>query len=125
ARLRKELFDGGKAKVDASKDPLIAFAKSFDPEARAARKRIEDEVEGPVKKNGEMLGKAYFAVFGTGTYPDATFTLRINYGKIAGWKEGDKEIPALTNFAGAFERHTGREPFALPKSWLDAKPKLT
>ena len=26
--------------------------------------------------------------------------------------------------AGAFERHTGADPYALPKSWLAAKPKL-
>jgi V8-like Glu-specific endopeptidase len=125
-KYRKELFEGGKAKIDAAiaKDPMLAFAKSFDAEARAARKRIEDEIEGPVKKNGELLAKAYFAVFGTDTYPDATFTLRINYGKIAGWKEGDHEVPALTTIAGAFERNTGRPPFDLPKSWLDAKSKL-
>jgi V8-like Glu-specific endopeptidase len=124
-KLRKDLFEGGKAKIDASKDPMLAFVKSFDAEARVARKRIEDEVEGAVKKNGELLAKAYFAVFGQGTYPDATFTLRLSYGKLAGWKEGDREVPALTTFAGAYERHTGADPFALPKSWLDAKSKVT
>src|SRR4029077_13131707 len=30
----------------------------------------------------------------------------------------------LTTLAGAFDRATGRDPFALPKSWLDAKPRL-
>jgi V8-like Glu-specific endopeptidase len=123
-KVRRELFDGGKAKIEASKDPMIVFARSFDAEARAARKRIEDEVEGAAKKNGELLAKAYFAIYGQGTYPDATFTLRLSYGKLAGWKEGDKEIPALTNFAGAYERHTGADPFALPKTWLDAKAKV-
>ena len=33
-------------------------------------------------------------------------------------------MPPFTTLGGAFERHTGREPFALPKSWLDAKPRL-
>ncbi len=124
-KFRKAMFEGGNEKIAAAKDPMLVFVKSFDAEARAARKRIEDEVDGPVKKNGELLAKALFAVFGTGTYPDATFTLRINYGKIAGWREGDKEVPSITTFAGAFDRATGREPFALPKTWLDAKPKLT
>jgi V8-like Glu-specific endopeptidase len=125
-KYRQSLFDGGKEKIEAAiaTDPMLAFAKAIDADARAARKRIEDEVEGVVKKNGELLAKAYFAVVGTDTYPDATFTLRINYGKIAGWKEGDKEIAPITTFAGAFERNTGREPFDLPKSWIDAKPKL-
>ncbi len=33
-------------------------------------------------------------------------------------------MPAFTTLGGAFARDTGREPFALPKSWLDAKPRL-
>jgi hypothetical protein len=33
-------------------------------------------------------------------------------------------VAPFTTFGGAFERHTGAEPFALPKSWLDAKPRL-
>ncbi|MBS1150739.1 MAG: hypothetical protein H6Q89_2437, partial [Myxococcaceae bacterium] len=76
-KLRTELFaDGkGKEKVDASKDPLILLAKAIDPAARAERKKWEDEIEGPQKKQGEQLAKAYFAVYGTSTYPDATSTL--------------------------------------------------
>ncbi|MBS1153434.1 MAG: hypothetical protein H6Q89_5132, partial [Myxococcaceae bacterium] len=30
----------------------------------------------------------------------------------------------LTTIGGAFERATGSAPFALPKSWLEARPKL-
>ncbi len=123
-KLRKDLFEGGAAKITASKDPMLEFVRAFDAEARAARKRMEDEVDGPVKKNGELLAKAYFAVYGQNTYPDATFTLRLSYGQVKGWKEGDREIPALTTIAGAFDRHTGADPFALPKSWLDSKAKL-
>jgi len=123
-KLRKALFEGGAAKISASKDAMLEFVRSFDAEARAARKRIEDEVDGPVKKNGELVAKAYFAVYGQNTYPDATFTLRLSYGQVKGWKEGDREIAPLTTIGGAFDRHTGAEPFALPKSWLDSKAKL-
>ena len=31
----------------------------------------------------------------------------------------------FTTIAGAFARHTGAEPFALPKTWLTAKARLT
>ncbi len=125
-KFRQDLFaDGkGKAKVDASKDPMIALARSIDPEAREVRKKVEDEVDGPLKKNGELLAKARFAVYGTSTYPDATFTLRLSYGAVKGWKENGEEVKPFTTFAGAFERATGADPFALPKSWLDAKSKL-
>ncbi len=123
--LRKELFDGGKAKIDASKDPMIEFARALDPDARAIRKRFETEVEGPLKKQQELLARARFAVYGDTTYPDATFTLRLSYGSVKGWSEDGKEVKPMTAMAGAFTRHTGAEPFALPASWLKAKDKLS
>ena len=49
---RKALFDGGKAAVDASTDPLIALMRSVDADARAVRKDFEDNVEAIEKKNG-------------------------------------------------------------------------
>jgi hypothetical protein len=72
----------------------------------------------------EKLAKARFAVYGTSIYPDATFTLRLSYGSVKGWMENGKTVPPFTILGGAFERATGRDPFALPQSWLEAKPKL-
>jgi V8-like Glu-specific endopeptidase len=123
-KARKTLFDGGKAAVDASKDPMIDLARRVDPDARAIRKKYEDDVESVVKKNSELIAKAQFEVYGTSVYPDATFTPRLSFGKVVGWQEEGKPVEPLTTLRGAFERHTGKEPFALPKSWLDAKEKL-
>jgi hypothetical protein len=122
--VRKQLWEGGKAAVDASQDPMIVFARSIDPDSRAVRKMYEDEIESVVKKGSETIAQARFALEGTSTYPDATFTLRLSFGTVKGWTEGKKVIPAFTTFGGAFERHTGRDPFALPASWLEAKPRL-
>ena len=122
--VRKQLWEGGKAAVDASQDPMIAFARAVDPDSRAVRKMYEDEIESVVKKGSEAIAQARLAVEGTSGYPDATFTLRLTYGTVKGWTEGKKVVPAFTDLAGAFARHTGREPFALPKSWLEAKPRL-
>jgi hypothetical protein len=121
---RQKLFDGGKAAIDASKDPMIALARAYDADARAIRKKYEDEIDGPVRKIGEVLAKARVAVRGAGEAPDATFTLRLNYGTVKGWSLGDKTVTPVTTLAGAFARHNGSEPFALPKSWLDAQKKL-
>ncbi len=121
---RKELFDGGKAKIEASKDPMIELARSFDPEARAIRKKYEEEVDGPMKKQQELLAKARFAVYGDAIYPDATFTLRLSYGAVKGYEENGAQVKPFTTIAGAFDRHTGADPFALPKTWLSAKAKL-
>ena len=121
---RKQLFDGGKAAIAASTDPMIELARAIDPDARAIRKKVETEVDGPLKRQQELLAKARFAVYGDSTYPDATFTLRLSYGTVKGWVEGGKPVAPFTTLAGAFERHTGADPFALPDSWLKAKSRL-
>lgn len=123
-RAREKLLAQGKAAIQSSKDPLIQLARSIEPAARAARKRMENEVDGPLTKNGELLAKASFVIYGDTLYPDATFTLRLSYGTVKGWLRDGKPIEPFTQFAGAYERATGREPFVLPKSWLDAKGKL-
>jgi hypothetical protein len=43
---------------------------------------------------------------------------------VKGWDEGGKKVHPITTLGGAFDRHTGKDPFALPKSWLDSKAKL-
>ncbi len=121
---RKALWDGGEKAVAASSDPLVQLAKVVDPDARAVRKQFEDEVDAVIKKNHERIAEARFAVQGRSTYPDATFTLRLSYGAVEGWKEGDRVIEPFTTIAGAFERATGRDPFQLPDSWIAAKDKL-
>jgi hypothetical protein len=121
---RKQLFEGGKAAVDASKDPLILLAKLIDPDARAVRKRMEDEVESALDKAHEAISTVRFETYGTSLYPDATFTLRFSYGSVKGWVDRGKPVAPFTYFRGAFERATGEDPFALPKSWLNAKSKL-
>ncbi len=121
---RKDLFDGGKARIEASNDPMIVLARAFEAEARAIRKKVETEVEGPMKQQQELLARARVAVFGDTTYPDATFTLRLSYGAVKGYVENGALVAPFTKIAGAFERHTGAEPYALPASWLAAKPRL-
>ena len=123
---RKKLYEGGAAAVTAAEDPMIELARAVDAEARALRKIME--TQGEVKQQAHAkIAKARFAVEGTSTYPDATFTLRLAYGTVKGYKEGGKEIPAHTTFAGLYERATEqqyRPPFDLPKIWLDRKRKL-
>jgi hypothetical protein len=123
-KVRKALFDGGKKAVDASTDSMLALAKLIDGDARAIRKQYEDQVEAVEKENGEKIARARFAVYGTNVYPDATATLRISYGQVKGWDEAGKPVNPVTTFGGAFDRATGSDPFKLPKSWLETKPKL-
>jgi hypothetical protein len=122
--VRKALLEGGKAAVEASTDPMVVLARKVDAEARAARKRYEDTVEAVLKRNSERIAQAHLAVYGTTGYPDATFTLRLSYGAVKGWEENGRAVAPLTTFGGAWARHTGKEPFKLPDSWLAARDKV-
>ncbi|HET9864704.1 MAG TPA: S46 family peptidase [Steroidobacteraceae bacterium] len=122
--VRLELWTGGKAEVAASTDPMIALWRSVDAEARALRKKYEDEVEGPIKHASELIARARFATLGTSVYPDATFTLRLNWGTVQGWNEQGKPVEPFTRLARAFERATGAAPFRLPDSWMRVKDQL-
>jgi len=121
---RKRLWEGGQAAVLASKDPMIQLALAIDPESRALRARYENEIESVLTKNSELVARARFDVYGMNSYPDATFSPRLSVGTVRGWREPSKFVPAFTTLRGAFERATGRAPFALPKSWTERQSQL-
>jgi hypothetical protein len=124
---RKKLFEGGKAAVEAAKDPMIELARLVDPLSRAVRKRVEDEIEEPKRQAHSAIAKARFAMDGDKVYPDATFTLRLAYGTVKGYKEEGKDIPAYTTMEGLYKRSAeqgNKGPFELPKRWVEKKDKL-
>jgi hypothetical protein len=122
--VRLELWKGGSAAIAASNDPMIVLARSIDPDARALRKTYEDTVEAPLRSATERIARARFATLGTSVYPDATFTLRLNYGTVQGWNENGTPVEPFTRLSRVFERATGSDPFRVPESWLRAKDKL-
>jgi hypothetical protein len=124
--VRKSLYADKKA-LDASKDPMLELARAVDGESRALRKRYEDEVEGVEKKNQALLVKTLFETEGTNRYPDATFTLRLSFGKVAGYTVDGKKIPPQTTFGGLYAKSADKKnaaPWELPKKWVERKAKL-
>jgi len=121
---RMRLWKGGTAAIEASHDPMIELARNIDPEARALRKRQEDEVDAITEVAGEAIAKARFAVLGTSVPPDATFTLRLNVGTVQGWDENGAAVAPFTQLGRIFERATGKAPFAVPASWTKARTAL-
>ncbi len=117
---RRALLDGGADAVARSTDPMIALARAIDADARAAKKRWDDEVEGPMRLLGAKVAKATFAVNGTRVAPDATFTLRLSVGVVKGYDR----VPWATTFGGLFAHATGTDPLKLPARWLEAKASL-
>jgi len=123
-QVRMALWRGGQAAVDASPDPMIALAREIDADARALRTRQESQVDAVTEVAGEAIAKARFASLGTAVYPDATFTLRLNYGTVQGWDENGEAVAPFTRLGTLFERATGQPPFAVPETWARARPTL-
>jgi hypothetical protein len=112
------------AAIVASDDPLIQFVLKTEPLSRAAREVWEEQVVMPVLDAGERIARVRYNLAGHGLYPDANFSLRLSYGKVAGWTDQGRETTPFTTFAGLFERNTGAAPYKLPQRWTDVAAKL-
>jgi hypothetical protein len=124
---RRRLAKEGRLGLDAAQDPMIRLAALIDEQARRVRKRFEDEVEEPERQASAKIARVRFEVLGSGIAPDATFTLRLAFGVVKGYAVDGIELPYISTAGGAFARAETlghREPFALPKRWLDAKARL-
>ena len=122
--VRKSLWDGGLAALEASDDPMIKFVLATEGQGRALRQAWNAQVTAPVDSAAERIAQARFAVYGESVYPDATFSLRLSYGKVQGWTYRGTTVPAFTKIGGTYDRATGEAPFDLPRTWTDAKAKL-
>jgi hypothetical protein len=121
APLRARLLKEGAGAINAYHDPLIDFARVLDAPARAVRADRDNNVNAVITKNAALIAKARFALEGKNSYPDATFTLRLSYGAVAGYQENGKTVAPTTNFAGAYAHSTGQDPFKLPATWIAAQ----
>jgi hypothetical protein len=111
--------------VQRSQDGMIRFALTLDGPAREVRKRFEDTVESVVNRAAARIAQARFALSGGNDYPDATFTLRLAYGKVMGYRnEKGQAIPWATDFAGLYAKGRKEDPYVIPESWLKAKGAL-
>ena len=127
---RRRLVSGGVAAVAASADPLIRLARLVDPEVRRTR-RLADELAERDRQAADRMMRARFAVRGTSEYPDATFTLRLAFGTITGYREESHDVPPFTTIGGAFAHEQAhatpagpQDDFALPASWHAARDRL-
>jgi hypothetical protein len=123
---RKDVYKQDLSAIENSQDAMIQLALLIDSPARAVRKVMEAQDETKRQAYGQ-IAKARFAIQGTSTYPDATFTLRLAFGEARGYSEGGKQIPFQTVFSGLYQRsaeHNNQPPFDLPPTWAKAKGNL-
>jgi len=124
--LRRKLYSGTVADVEAAHDPMIELARLIDPNVRTVRKIIETQDEIKHQAHAK-IAQARFALEKTSSYPDATFTLRLAFGTVVGYEENEQAIPFQTTFAGLYKRaaeHLSKPPFDLPQRWINRKNKL-
>jgi hypothetical protein len=128
AAYRKQLAAGGKKAIDESTDPMIQLARSIDREARDLSKRYNNEVLGVERASYAKIARALFETEGDKIYPDATFTLRLSYGAVKGYKEDDgKQITPFTTLGGLYERVNSKGnkfPYILPPRWTEKQKAI-
>ena len=124
---RKQIAAGGQQAIASSDDPMIQLARSIDTQARAARKRYETEVIAVERSNYGKIARALFETKGNSMYPDATFTLRLSYGTVKGYKIDGQTYAPFTDLAGLWQHareHGDKYPYHIPESWEKARSSL-
>jgi hypothetical protein len=107
-------------------DPLLRAARLMDSIYNAALPQWRALVaEEAVQR--ERLGRALFAAYGTSLPPDATFTLRISDGVVAGYPYNGTVAPPVTTFYGLYARAAefrNAEPWTLPAAFARRRDGL-
>ncbi|MEK8033563.1 S46 family peptidase [Ideonella sp. DXS29W] len=114
--VRTALLSGGVPAIEASTDPLIRLAREIYPMHRELVRFKEEQVDTPLQQAAERLGQARFAIHGRNVPPDATGTLRLSFGRVAGYVSNGQTTPWKTTFGGWLARadsFDGKAPFDL------------
>ena len=113
--------------LQASDDPMIQLALKIDPEARQLRQRYDQKVSTPLEVAYSKIAQARLAARPDSVYPDATFTLRLSYGKVAGYQEDGRAVAPTTTLKGLYDTaaaHSNEAPFVVPERWKKARSIL-
>lgn len=121
---RKQLWEGGAAAIAASNDPMIAFYRQLDPISQKLEAEFDQNYDAPVTAAQSKLAQARFAAYGDSNYPDATFTLRLSYGRVKGWDERGQAVNPTTVMGGTYDRATGQFPYNMAKAFEAKKGKF-
>ena len=125
--VRESLLTAGRKAVEASADPMLVWARGLDSSYRELRTWTEDRIESVESLQGARIAEARFQLDGHTTPPDATGTLRLSYGKVAGYPQNESFVPPFTTYYGLFDRAAAfadADPFTLPPRIRAAESKL-
>ena len=90
-------------------------------------KQYEDQVQSSTRQRRPASPRPCSRRAATVVPPDATFTLRLSYGAVEGYKLNGKNVPWFTTMGGAYQhaaKHGSKPPYQLPESWLKYKSAI-
>ncbi|HXI12646.1 MAG TPA: S46 family peptidase [Thermoanaerobaculia bacterium] len=117
---RLAMFSESEAQLRARQDPILDLSLSLDQELRDLKER-RDRTEGAIGRLRPEWRRAVIAQAGKPVAPDANSTLRVSFGHVVGYEPRDGVMfTPQTTLGGAVKKHTGTEPFNLPRRVLDA-----
>jgi hypothetical protein len=124
---RKTLIEAAPAVFEQSPDPAVAFARDLLPtiRERRARTRVLNET---LFQHRSKFAQGLAEWKGDTMYPDANFTLRATYGRIAGFTDRTgKPIPFTTTFGDMFtlaQSRGNKGEFELPPALVAWRKKV-
>jgi hypothetical protein len=127
--VRRALVEGDPRAILDSTDPALTLARRLSPREEALQER-QLALRAVLAENLFKIARARFAVYGTSTYPDATFTLRLSYGSVETYPSAGTLAQPFTTFAGMYDRAAAWGPKAeegsweLPARWIERRDKL-
>lgn len=114
---RRKLIEAPSTEMDASSDATVVFARDLLPSLKSARQRVR-VLNEKLFQNRARFARGLQAWKGQAMYPDANFTLRATFGKVAGYTDRQgRPVPFTTRFADMFTlaaSRGSRGEFALP-----------
>lgn len=123
---RKQLLAEKGSKIAKTADPLLDLARRLEPPLRATYQEFRDNVWAVEEQAEADIARARFAIHGEKSYPDATGTLRLGFGKVAGYAAATTLVPPFTTLHGLYDRALGfgdQGDFALAPKVREGRPR--
>ncbi len=124
---RKALVQAAPQAFEQSSDPAVVFARELLPSTRDQRARVR-VLNETLFQHRAKFAKGLADWKGQTMYADANFTLRVTYGRIAGYKDkSGNAVPFTTRLGDMFklaESRGNRGEFALPPALVEWRTRV-
>ena len=124
---RKTLLEAAPQAFEQSTDPAVVFARELLPSSRDRRTRVQ-LLNETLALHRSKFAKGLAEWKGQTLYADANFTLRVTYGKVAGFtNKAGRAVPFTTRFGEMFELANARGnkgDFALPPPFVEWRKRI-